>query len=283
MNPTAYTISLLNIVANTALFILKLWAALASGSIALLSEAFNSLTDMASSVAVYVCVRISEKGVDEGHPFGHSRAEPVAGIIIAILAGILGFEVMRASVMRFLSGGEPTVGLWVLSVPIITMVVKSFMAFYFRKWGRAVNSPAIVAASMDSLCDVLVAAAAFIGVAGVWLGYPLLDPLAAFIISIWIIYTGYSIGMQNIDYLMGSAPEPALMERIKAAACSVEGVKSINTVKAHYVGHIIHVEIHIEVPSDLSTYDSHAIGKAVETRLEAISAIQKAFVHIDPV
>ena len=84
------------------LFILKIWFALTSGSIALLSDAFNSLTDLVSSLAIFICVRISSREADEGHPFGHSRAEPVAGIIVAVFAGILGVEIIRSSVQRLI-------------------------------------------------------------------------------------------------------------------------------------------------------------------------------------
>ncbi len=283
MNPVAFRATLINILGNTFLFIIKIWAGLVSGSIALLSEAFNSLTDIASSIAVFICVRISDKEADEGHPFGHSRAEPVAGLVVAILAGILGFEVMRTSIARLFYDGEITIGAFALAVPVVTIVLKGFMSWHFDRVGKEFNSPGITASSVDSLCDVLVAIAALLGIAGARMGYPVLDPVAGLLISLWIMYTGYTIGMENIDYLMGRSPEPALMEKIRAAALGVSGVKAVNTVRAHYVGPFIHVEIHVEVDKDLSTLHSHDIGKEVEQRVEDIGVIEKAFVHIDPV
>ena len=275
--------TVVNILGNLFLFTIKIWAALVSGSIALLSEAFNSLTDIVSSIAVFICVRISDKEADEGHPFGHSRAEPVAGIVVAVFAGILGFEVIRTSFNRLVMGKEVFVGTLTLFVPVITAVLKGAMFWYFRRVGRAAISPAIIASSVDSLCDVFVAVAALVGIAGVRMGYWYLDPMAGLVISLWIIYTGYRIGMENIDYLMGKAPDAALMDDIKRAALMVKGVKAINTARAHYVGPFIQVEMHVEVPMDLSTSDSHAIGKEVERNIERIGAIQKAFIHIDPV
>jgi len=275
--------TVVNILGNLFLFTIKIWAALVSGSIALLSEAFNSLTDIVSSIAVFICVRISDKEADEGHPFGHSRAEPVAGIVVAVFAGILGFEVIRTSFNRLVMGKEVFVGTLTLFVPVITAVLKGAMFWYFRRVGRAAISPAIIASSVDSLSDVFVAIAALVGIAGVRMGYWYLDPMAGLVISLWIIYTGYRIGMENIDYLMGKAPDAALMDDIKRAALMVKGVKAINTARAHYVGPFIQVEMHVEVPRDLSTGDSHAIGKEVERNIERIGAIQKAFIHIDPV
>lgn len=283
MKSVAFRATVVNILGNLFLFAIKIAAALISGSIALLSEAFNSLTDIVSSIAIFICVRISDKEADEGHPFGHTRAEPVAGIVVAIFAGILGFEVIRVSVERLVSGGRVVATTPAILVPIVTALTKSGMSFYFRKVGRTVTSPALIASSVDSFCDVFVAIAALVGIAGVRFGYGYLDPAAGLVISLWIIYTGYRIGMENIDYLMGSAPGKELMDRIRAAALGVIGVKNVNTVRAHYVGSFIHVEIHVEVPKDLSTSQSHEIGKEVERTVERIGAIEKAFIHIDPV
>jgi len=283
MNPTAFRATLINIIGNTLLLVLKLWAGLLSGSIALLSDAINSLSDIVSSIATFICVRISGQEADEGHPFGHSRAEPVAGMIIAVLAGILGFEILKESIKRFIYPVTPEVGFFALSVPVVTIILKLFMSLYFSRTGKEINSPALKATALDSLMDIFVAGAALVGLAGARLGFPILDPLAGFIISLWIMYTGYKIGMENIDYLMGRAPEPALMKDIERETLAVEGVLAYNTVRAHYVGNFIHVEIHIDVDKTLSTATSHEIGKSVEDRVESLPSIEKTFVHIDPV
>lgn len=283
MNPIAFRATVINIAGNTALFTLKIVAGVLSGSIALISEAINSLNDIAAAVATFICVKISNKEADEGHPFGHSRAEPIAGLIIAVLAGILGFEVIRASVERLLSKTTPEITVFSLAVPVVTMAAKGSMAWHFNKVGRMFNSPALSATAKDSMMDVLIAVAALVGISGAYMGYDYFDPLAGLVISLWIIYTGYSIGLENIAYLIGEAPPPKLMEEIKAAALAVKDVRAINTVRAHFVGNFIHVEIHVEVDKNLSTYDSHAIGKEVERRVEGVDSIEKTFVHIDPV
>lgn len=283
MNPIAFRATVLNIAGNTALFLLKIVAGMLSGSIALISEAINSLNDVAASVATFICVKISDKQADEGHPFGHGRAEPIAGLIIAVLAGILGFEVIRASIERLLTRTSPVITAFSLAVPVITMAAKGSMSWHFRRVGRMFNSPALNATALDSLMDVFVAVAALIGIAGAYMGYEYFDPLAGLVISLWIIYTGYRIGLENIAYLIGQAPPRKLMEEIKAAALAIKEVKAINTVRAHFVGNFIHVEIHVEVDKNLSTFDSHAIGKEVERRVEGVDSIEKVFVHIDPV
>lgn len=282
MNPVAFRATLLNILGNAVLFALKLTAGILSGSIALISEALNSLSDVAASIATFVCVKISDKRADEGHPFGHSRAEPIAGLIIAVLAGILGFEVIRASVERLLAAKAPDIGLFAVAVPLITIAAKAAMSLHFKKAGKLINSPALRATAADSFMDVFVAAAALAGILGAKAGYVFLDPAAGLVISLWIIRAGYKIGVENIDYLMGKSPEPALLGEIRKAALDTAGVKAVNTVRAHFVGNFIHVEIHVEVDKNLSTYDSHEIGKKVEKNVEAVKSIEKTFVHIDP-
>ena len=279
----AFRATIIGLAGNIFLFTIKFIAGVMSGSLALLSDAINSLTDIAASVAIFICVRVSDKEADEGHPFGHHRAEPIAGLIVAILAAILGFEIIRISVERLITKTTISIGFFSLVVPVVTMVTKSIMAWYLKRVGNSVNSPAIKASAFDSLNDVFVSVAAFVGILGASQGYYLMDPIAGFLISIWIIYTGYRIGVENIDYLMGRSPDRVFMEHIENAAKGAPGVKSLNKIRAHYVGNFIHVEMHIAVDKNLSTFDSHAIGEDVEKRIEKFDVIEKAFVHIDPV
>ncbi len=280
---TAFRATIIGLAGNIFLFTIKIIAGIFSGSLALISDAINSLTDIVSSIAIFICVRVSDKEADEGHPFGHHRAEPIAGLIVAILAAILGFEVIRISVERLMSGEKISVGFLSLVVPIITVAAKGLMAWHFKRVGDYVNSPAIKAGAFDSLNDVFVSIAAFIGILGTMQGYYLMDPIAGFLISLWIIYTGYRIGVENVDYLMGKSPDRKFIKLIEDAAKGTSGVKSLNKIRAHYVGNFIHVEMHIAVDKNLSTFDSHAIGEDVEARIEKFDAIEKAFVHIDPV
>src|SRR3990172_10675826 len=98
----AFRATVIGLVCNTFLFFIKIIAGIMSGSLALISDAINSLTDIAASIAIFICVKVSGKEADEGHPFGHHRAEPIAGLIVAILAGVIGFEIIRISIERLI-------------------------------------------------------------------------------------------------------------------------------------------------------------------------------------
>jgi divalent metal cation (Fe/Co/Zn/Cd) transporter len=105
----------------------------------------------------------------------------------------------------------------------------------------------------------------------------------AFLIGSFIVYSGFKIGVENVDFLMGKVPPHDVLEQLKEIALSVEGVIDLNEVKAHYIGNIIQVEIHIEVNKSITTEESHAIAKRVEGALEKEEIVNFAFVHVDPV
>ncbi|HHT9153670.1 MAG TPA: cation diffusion facilitator family transporter, partial [Candidatus Hypogeohydataceae bacterium YC40] len=184
---------------NSFLFIIKLIVAIESGSLIILSEAMDSFTDIMASIAVYISVKVSAKKADEGHPFGHHRAEPISGLIVAVLAGMAGMELTHISITRLISGQPLSFGVAPLIVLLATIVIKFSMKQYMEDVGRKVKSPAILASAKDCKNDVLVALGALMGMTGAYYGYYLLDPIVGMIVSLWIIRTGYSIGVENID------------------------------------------------------------------------------------
>lgn len=280
---TGIRTTFIGIFANTFLFIIKMLAAVASGSLILFSEALNSFTDVIYSVAIYVSVRVSGKKPDKEHPFGHHRAQPIAALIVSILAAILGIEVIIGGIERSLSSFIPQIGLYSGVVLVITIAVKLGMSRSFLRIAKRIKSPAIMASAMDSRNDVKISLASVFGITATSLGYPVFDIVIGIVIGMWLLKTSYDIGLENINYLMGHAPSPEMVKDIRKRARNIAGVKGTNDIRAHYVGNFIHVEVHIEVDEDMVTKDSHDVGKAVERNLESISAIDKAFVHIDPV
>ena len=274
--------TLIGIFSNSLLFILKIIIGIISGSIALISDAFNSLTDIIASIIVHISVKISSKSADKDHPFGHHRAEPIAGLIVAIFTGIVGFEIISKSFSSLLEGGIIIKGIAPMVVLGFTMVLKSWLYIYFRKVGRKTKSVAIIASSIDHRNDVLVSFAALIGVSGSYIGYKFFDPLAAIIIGIWVIKSGFSIAKDNLKFLMGECAPKELTDKIINKSLSIKNVKGVHGVKAHYVGTMLHVQVHISLSKNTALEKAHAIGKKVEKIVEKIPEVGKAFVHIDP-
>ncbi len=268
---------------NILLFVIKLIVGLISNSIAIISEAINSFTDIISSIAIRFSIKVSSQKPDEKHQFGHSAAQPIATFIVAILAGLLGLNIIQESIKRIISPPEVSLNLYVYLVLGITITTKIIMNRYQTIIGKKYNSPAIRAQAVDSINDVLASSFALFGIIGVQLGYPLVDGIGGLLVSFFIFRSGYEIAKENIDYLMGKAADQELVFEIVNRALKVEGVKGMNDLRSHYVGNKFHIEIHIEVDQRTNTKDSHDIGKKVQFAIEEIPEVQKVFVHIDPV
>jgi cation diffusion facilitator family transporter len=282
MNKSEKT-TIVGVFLNICLFIIKIIVGLLSNSLALLSDAFNSLGDIVSYTGIHYAVKIAHKEADIDHPFGHKRAEPIAGFVISLFTILLAIEIMRNAITGFFQTRVYSYENYAIGVLILTMVIKTGMSYYYNKVGKTENSPALRAGAVDSRNDVLASGIALIGVIGPRLGYPWLDSFAALIISLFIFYSGYKIGKENIDYLMGKTAPDEQLKEIKKIALKVKGVKSLNDLRTHYIGNCLHVEIHVDVDENISTKESHRIGKEVQFMLERLDYVDKAFVHIDPI
>ena len=279
----AKTATIIGLIVNIFLFGIKLIAALMSGSLAILSDALNSFTDIITSIAIVIAVKMSNQKADEGHPFGHHRAEPLAGLLVAIMAGILGFEIIKRSIINIIQGSEVIeMSYVVLIILIISIVIKLLIALQFRSIAKKTNSPALSASYIDYRNDIMVSVLVLLGFL-FSAQLPLLDTAVASMIGLYILYSGYMIGARNIEYLMGSCPNKETLRNIGEIALAVNGVKGVNEINAHYVGNFIHVEVHIEVNKHMNTKRSHHISKLVQWQIESIENISKAFIHVDPV
>ena len=272
------------IAGNAVLFGVKAAVAAVSGSIALLSDAFNSLVDVVASIAIYGSVEVAHREPDADHPFGHHRAETIAALGVAIFTAILGFEIGRAAVERLIAGPTPIrAAEWAVGALVFSMAGNLVLARYLRRRGMALESPAILANAVESENDIWTSLAALAGVLGAVVGWPSIDPVMGIVVGGWIVWGGYRFGRQNIDYLMGKSPAREMIERIRAAALGVAGVRGLHDVRAHYVGHHVHVELHIEVDQELRTRQSHDVAGAVRHQVERLPGVDRAFVHVDPV
>ncbi len=275
--------SIFGFFSNLFLFIIKLIVGLSVGSIALISDAFNSLMDIIASMATIYSVRISQQKADSNHQFGHQAAEPIAGLLYAILAGVVGFNFIKESVIRIFSPTVENLNWLPFLILIVTIILKSYMTIHFRKVGKEQQSPVILASSIDSFNDVIASSFALIAIGMSYLGISIFDGIGGIFISAIIIKGGYEIARDNIKYLMAHAADEKLLAELVQRALKVPNVKGVNDLRSHYVGNLFHIEIHIEVDKSLDTKTSHDIGKSVQKELESIGSINKVFVHIDPV
>ena len=274
----------LSLAANIFLFIIKAIAGIISNSIAVISDAINSLTDVFSSAAIMYSVKVSLKKPDDDHQFGHNAAQPIAVFLIALFTAIVAINLIQASIGRILNPNEHhNINAVVYGILIVTITVKIILSRYQSKVGKTFRSPGLKASAIDSLNDVLASSLSIIGVIGVQIGLAYVDGIAGILISFFILKSGYEIAKENIDYLMGRAADDQLILEMANRAMNIEGVVGMNDLRSHYVGNKFHIEIHIEVDKHMTTQNSHDVGKEVQKVIESIEEIQKVFVHIDPV
>ncbi|WP_132057943.1 cation diffusion facilitator family transporter [Halorussus amylolyticus] len=254
-----------------------------TGSLAVGSEAVNSLADVAYSMVVVAGLYLTTQPPDFGHPHGHERIEPFVSLFVAVGVFAAGGAVLWQATTSVLSGDVAVAsGPAPLVVLAGTAAVKIGLYRYCLNVAERVRSPAVRATALDNRIDVLTASAALVGVAGANLGYPILDPVAAGAVALGILYTGYEIVEDNVDYLVGSAPPEDLRVEIVRRALAHPDVEGAHDVIAHYVGPEIDVSLHIEVEGDRTLMAAHDIETDVVEAIRDLDEVDDVFVHIDP-
>lgn len=276
-------VTVTSLATNAGLFALKMWGFAMSGSVALFSDAMNSLLDIASSTAVLVSVRVARKAPDREHPFGHSRAEPIAGFVVAVVACVIGVEVLQESTVKFMFPHEHAINTWLFVILAIAIVAKLLLALWQRRVGERERSPALLASAVDSRNDVLSSIAALAGVSGAALGFEQADEIAGLIVGVLILWGGIKIVRENLDYLLGRSSSGRTLAQVRTLAAEVEGVEEVRFCRGHYVGNEMHFEIIVACDGDLRTAESAAIADRVRIAVESHPDVQVAFIHVDTI
>ncbi|WP_435364785.1 cation diffusion facilitator family transporter [Haloarchaeobius sp. DYHT-AS-18] len=271
------------VVANVLLAAVKGLVYWQTGSLAVGSEAVNSLADSAYSLIVFLGLYLTTQPPDFEHPHGHERIEPFVSLFVAVGVFAAGGFVFWQSATTLLAG-EFVVRYSTSAVVVLVAsgVVKLGLYRYCLQMGDDYNSPALVATALDNRNDVLTAGAALVGVVGSGLGFPVLDPLAAGVVSLAIVWTGVEIVRDNVNYLVGAAPPEDLRAEIVSRALSHPEVHGVHDVVAHYVGPEIDVSLHIEVEGDHTLFEAHDIESDVVQSIRDIEEVDDVFVHVDP-
>ncbi|NJE46071.1 cation transporter [Thermococcus sp. GR7] len=270
-----------SIIGNVLLAFIKLIAGFLYSSIALISDGVHSLSDVVTSVIGYLGIKISSKPPDRSHPFGHSRFEPLVAFLIGEALIIVAYEIGRDAVGRMLRGEVIEVNSVMLAVTILSILVKEAMFRYSVHVGRKLNSQIIIADAYHHRSDALSSVAVLFGLGTQKLGFQYGDTLAGFIVALFLVKVSFDIILENVGYLTGQAPPFEVCEEIKRRALSVPNVLGVHDLRAHYVGSKLHVELHIEVPPELTLKEAHDISEEVRERIEEIEDVDRAFVHVD--
>jgi len=275
-------VGLLVLAVNAALFALKgaVWSA--TGSLAVGSEAVNSLADAVYSVVILAGLYLTTQPPDFEHPHGHERIEPFVALAVAVGIAAAGAAALLNALGTLRAGSITTPGTLAAAVLASGAVVKYALYRYCLRVAGTHGSPALRATAADNRADVLTAGAALAGVLGATAGSPLLDPLAGAVVAVGILRTGIGIARDNLGYLLGAAPDEERRAVIVDRALSHPDVEAVHDVVAHHVGPEVDVSLHVEVDGDLSIAEAHGIETDVMEAIRRFDDIDDVYVHLDP-
>ncbi|MFZ0389473.1 MAG: cation diffusion facilitator family transporter [Calditrichia bacterium] len=271
-----------SIILNFFLFVLKLALGIFSGSLALIADAFHTLSDLGTSLIVLISFRISGKPSDSEHPFGHGRAEFISAIIMSTLLAVTAVELIKSSVSRILEPEVFTAPWWIILILFLTVLLKEGLALFTMKLGNKISSATLKADSwhhhLDAISTLLVILAFLLAP----LNLPVLDGVVGVLIALIILYSAYGIARNPMDHLLGAPPSHELLSKIENAALSFSEIIGVHDIIIHNYGDQMILSLHIEVDENLSLTTAHRLSEKVEQKLrESIDAY--VTVHVDPV
>lgn len=267
---------------NILLFVAKYLAGVLSRSIAITADAFNNLSDAGSSVITLLGFKIAGRKADSEHPFGHGQAEYVAGLIVAIVIIFMGFDLAKSSIEKIFAP-EP-VEFNIISTCILgaSILVKLYMWFYNRRVSAKIDSSAMRATATDSLSDACATLAVLISTLVVHFTGVNIDAYAGALVALMILWAGYNAAKDTITPLLGRAPDPELVRRIRAIVREYKEVIGVHDLIVHeYGAGNLMVSLHAEVPADGDLNELHDVIDVIEQRLKRELNCH-AVIHMDP-
>ncbi|NCC51365.1 MAG: cation transporter [Spartobacteria bacterium] len=254
-----------------------------SGSISLMADAANNFSDLGSSLVIAFSFHLSKKPKDAKHPYGHGRMECIAGLVLSLLLIVVGIEVARAGISRLLHPEPLTATPLIMTVVVITILAKTWLALFARTLAHMCDSTVLWADAWNHTYDIACTALVLLALWGARHGYPAIDGWAGLSVSLFIIYTGCRFGLETISNLLGEAPTREEVERIKQRAGAQQGVMGVHDVMIHKYGDVHVVSLHIEVDAKKPVMDIHALSEQVEALIEEDLSVSKVIVHTDPI
>jgi len=270
----------LSILVNILLFGLKFWAGIVSGSIALISDAWHSLSDSISSLAIIIGVKISSKPPDKAHPFGHGRAELITSLIIGMLLAFVAFDFLKESFTKFGETTRPNFGIIALSVTIFSLIAKELSAQYAFHLARKTGNLAIKADGWHHRSDALSTLLILIGIfVNKYFIYT--DAVLGILISLMILHSAYLILKESARAIMGTATDEGTIKQITETANEIAGFDVfVHKVNTHKYGRYIEITFHIKLPGDFTVKKADKIinefRKEIRQKLEI-----ETIIHID--
>lgn len=275
--------SVVGILLNLCLFAGKYFAGVISGSVAITADAFNNLSDAGSSFITLVGFLFAGKKPDPDHPFGHGRFEYVSGFVVSMAILLMGFELLKTSVMKIIHPEPVDTSMIAMGVLIVSILVKMYMAFYNYSIGKRIDSAAMRATATDSLSDTVATLVVLIAMLVIRFTGVNIDGICGVFVALFILYAGFSAAKDTLDPLLGLAPKKEFVEQIEHIVLAHDEIKGIHDLVVHDYGPgRLMISLHAEVPGDHDIFEVHDTIDHIERELnETLSC--ESVIHMDPI
>lgn len=276
---------------NALLSIAKILAGFFGNSAAMIADGIHSVSDFVTDIIVLVFVKISGKGSDESHRYGHGKFETFATFLVSFALLAVGFMILFkgiTSVISILRGDLPQAPtMLALIAAVVSIIVKELLFLYTRYVGNSINSQAVIANAWHHRSDAFSSIGTLIGIGGaILLGgkFVILDPLASIIVSVFILKVAIQIGMPSINELLERSLPKETEDRIVDIILHTDGVKSYHKMKTRKIGNLIAIDVHVQLPQEISFIASHEAATSIERSLRGQFGAQTQInIHTEPV
>ena len=283
----ATQVSILCIIGNVILSLIKFVAGIVGHSEAMLSDAIHSTSDVVGNLIALVGIVLSRKQSDVDHEYGHDRLECVASIVLSIILVVTGVKVGLDGLQKVFVTNDTIIvipNVIALVVALISIVVKEGMFQYTKYYAKKICSNALMACAWDHRSDAFSSVGAFIGILGAMLGYRKLDIVASILICVFIIRTAILIFKDSIDKMVDKACDKKTEAFMKNTILKIEGVYGIDLLQTRLFGSKVYVDVEISVDKNLTVLEGHEIEEVVHQTIEhEFPLVKHCMVHVNPV
>jgi len=280
---TIRNVTLLGVVVNFLLSIVKIVFGWIGNSQALIADGLDSLSDLISDGVTLIAAKLSNRKADEKHPYGYARFETVATIFIGILLISVAILMATSATQRLFQPVLTHPSPITLAVAVVAILSKEALFQYTIYVAEKIHSQMVRANAWHHRSDAISSVIVFVGIVGSMAGFAWLDAVAAIVVSLMIINIGWELGWRGVNQLVDQGLSPETLQQIKQIIKSVDGVRTLHKLRSRYMGEKAFMDVHILVSPFISVSEGHHIGEIVEMRLiNEIEALADVTVHIDP-
>jgi cation diffusion facilitator family transporter len=281
-NNPGVRVILVGALANLLLAALKIAGGILGRSTAMVADGIHSLSDLLTDGVVLFTHKIGQLPADENHPYGHGRAETIGATLVGAVIIVAGLGLAYESWNIIATDAFRTPLLPAALAAVLSIVINEILFRYTRSAGEATNSPSLVANAWHHRSDAISSFAALIGIGGAMAGYPIMDPIAAMVVSVMIAKVGYDIAFSGLSDLMDTALSEQEIHRIEKMINSLPGVIHTHNLRTRRIGGDVLMDVHILVDHEASVTEGHHIAESVRRELiRAMDNVQDVLVHVD--